>query len=739
MLSPKLIINTLLALAVALTLLFIGIISSTPYSGFSLQYQADIDAMVVNGVDDWVRMSGLNIGDQVVSMGAFGQTALTLEPKHILTSPRDNSEFYPISRDRRPTRFAEFGKFHDILSAPEIEVNTAAGESIRLPMDHARPLQSISSLVWIEYIFALAAFLMTAFVWAWKPKNRECQFLLLCGIGYFLIVMPAAVSIYDISMFYPHLTVYWWLRTSADIGHSLVAIAGICVVLYYPTRLKHAALISKLLLVGLFGYVLILWESKWDYDLPFSQQFLYFEPYQADLPLGLLFCGVIIACGFQWFSNKQKPVERAQTLWVILAFTTGPAIAYGFYVAPKLLGQDPAMPGIVANLMLLSVFVMLTLGIMRSNLFQMEQYIGVAYQWAFASVLFFSLDSILISTSGLSAGESSFILLALVLWVYLPLRQWFHSSFVTAQQDKRQQLVNEALVLIAEESLRKSESAERVWKTALQKVFSPAQMEWSNHSDSSGSIDRGQALAVAANKYSNGLKLSFAEKGARLFNNKDSELVNTLNLLFVKLYDLQDAYLAGLTQERNRIRRDLHDQIGHKLLSLVYSANDEKSRTLAKETMGQLNELIQALKQESIELSDLGLQIKMLGEESCTHSDLEFQWDDNLPDGKETRLSPNQYLNILNIYRELLSNSIKHSNAQTIKSSLDIDASHLTVSLADDGIGFDHNSITPGNGLFNIQSRVEELGAKIEWLTEGGAQVILRVPIQRSRESDEQR
>ncbi|PCI79692.1 MAG: hypothetical protein COB20_04330 [SAR86 cluster bacterium] len=737
MLSPKLTINALLAIAVALTLLFFSIINSTPYSGFMLQYQDETGVMVVSNVDDWARAAGLNIGDQVISMGVAGGPYMEVEPRHIMTSPGDNGLYYPNERDRRPTRFEEFGKLHTILSAPEIEVNTAAGDRIRLAMNHARPLQSISSLVWVEYIFALAAFLMTAFVWAWKPKNRECQFLLLCGISYFLIVMPAAVSVYDIDMFYPHLGVYWWLRTSADIGHSLVAIAGVCVVLYYPTKLKNAEPISWLLLAGLPVYVLVLYMDKWVDGKPFSEQFLYFEPYQADLPLALLFCGVIVASGFQWFSNQRKPVERAQTLWVILAFTTGPGIAYGFYVAPKLVGEVPGMPGIVANLMMLSVFAMLTLGIMRSNLFQMEQYIGVAYQWAFASVIFFSLDSILVSTSGLSAGESSFILLALVLWVYLPLRQWFHNSFVTAQQDKRQQLVNESLVLIAEESLTKSESADQVWKTALQMVFSPIKLDRLHHGEENGVSDRGQSLAVAANKYSHGLKLSFAEKGARLFNSKDTELVITLNLLFEKLYDLQDAYLAGLTQERNRIRRDLHDQIGHKLLSLVYSANDEKSRTLAKETMAQLNELIQALKQESVDLSDLSLQLKMLGEESCRHSSLSFQWYDKLPEGLEIKLSPNQYLNILNIQRELLSNAIKHSHAHTIRSSVDIDSSVLIISLSDDGVGFNHNNIKPGNGLFNIQTRIEELQAKIEWLTSEGTKVVFRVPIQRTRNSDE--
>lgn len=737
MLSPKLIINVILAIAVALTLLLFAIINSTPYSGFMLQHDGDSGAMVVSKADEWVAAAGLNIGDEVLSIGRVGGPYMEVEPKHILTSPQDNSAYYPVARERRPSRFDEFGKLHSILSEPEVEVLTASGAKVNLVMDRTRPLQSISSLVWVEYLFALAAFLMTAFVWAWKPKNRESQYLLLCGVAYFMIVMPAAVSVYDIDMFYPHLTVYWWLRTSADIGHSLVAIAGVSVVLYYPTRLKHASLLSRLLLASLIAYTVILYESKWDYEKTFSEQFLYFEPYQADLPLAILLCGVILACGFQWLSNNQKPVERAQTLWVVLAFIAGPSIAYGFYVAPKLLGQDPAMPGIVANLMMLSVFAMLTLGIMRSNLFQMEQYIGVVYQWAFASVLFFSLDSILISTSGLTAGESSFILLALVLWVYLPLRQGFHNSFVTAQQDKRQQLVNESLVLIAEESLSKSEPADQVWKAALEKVFSPIDTDRLFHTEELGVVDRGQSLAVAANKYSGGLKLSFAEKGTRLFNNKDTELASTLNLLFEKFYDLQDAYLTGLTQERNRIRRDLHDQIGHKLLSLVYSASDEKSRELAKDTMGQLNELIQALKQEAVELEDLSLQLKMLGEESCRHSSLQFQWSDKLPDGLDIKLSPNQYLNILNIQRELLSNAIKHSKARNIKASIDIDSSVLIVSLTDNGIGFNQNSISPGNGLFNIQSRVEELQAKIEWITREGTQVLLRIPVTKSRGSNE--
>jgi signal transduction histidine kinase len=206
-------------------------------------------------------------------------------------------------------------------------------------------------------------------------------------------------------------------------------------------------------------------------------------------------------------------------------------------------------------------------------------------------------------------------------------------------------------------------------------------------------------------------------------------LLTTLTLLFEKLYDVRDAYLAGQTQERSRIRRDLHDQIGHKLLSLIYTAKDNYSRTLAQETMSQLSELIQALKQEPINLDDLAVRVHSVCEDSCSHANIQLEWANEILPGNTIKINSDQYLNILNIVRELLSNTSKHSGARKLSVAIGYGEGMLRLTYADDGSGFVQTEVKPGNGLFNLQLRAAELQAKMRWQTDTGTCVQIETPL----------
>jgi len=79
--------------------------------------------------------------------------------------------------------------------------------------------------------------------------------------------------------------------------------------------------------------------------------------------------------------------------------------------------------------------------------------------------------------------------------------------------------------------------------------------------------------------------------------------------------------------------------------------------------------------------------------------------------------------------RELLSNTIRHAQATEVSISVKAHQNKLTIFFSDNGIGFDQLAITPGNGLFNVQARTNELMATIDWNSSSGTQVIVRIPI----------
>jgi len=72
---------------------------------------------------------------------------------------------------------------------------------------------------------------------------------------------------------------------------------------------------------------------------------------------------------------------------------------------------------------------------------------------------------------------------------------------------------------------------------------------------------------------------------------------------------------------------------------------------------------------------------------------------------------------------------VKHAQATEVKLIININH-QLSIKLKDNGAGFDKNNIRPfSNGLSNMESRVKEIGGKIEILNKQGTLVSLSIPL----------
>ncbi len=77
--------------------------------------------------------------------------------------------------------------------------------------------------------------------------------------------------------------------------------------------------------------------------------------------------------------------------------------------------------------------------------------------------------------------------------------------------------------------------------------------------------------------------------------------------------------------------------------------------------------------------------------------------------------------NLFLIYKEILNNIAKHSEAKKVIIDIDDGASAFKLNIADDGKGFDKENITLGNGLKNIQKRLKESNGKIGIISQPGS------------------
>lgn len=87
------------------------------------------------------------------------------------------------------------------------------------------------------------------------------------------------------------------------------------------------------------------------------------------------------------------------------------------------------------------------------------------------------------------------------------------------------------------------------------------------------------------------------------------------------------------------------------------------------------------------------------------------------------------------VVREAVQNALKHAGATSIRIAIDLDDGVVTVTVIDDGGGFDPDAVRAGNGLANMRERVTSLGGRFHVESaDGGTHVEAQFPIETARE-----
>jgi signal transduction histidine kinase len=187
-----------------------------------------------------------------------------------------------------------------------------------------------------------------------------------------------------------------------------------------------------------------------------------------------------------------------------------------------------------------------------------------------------------------------------------------------------------------------------------------------------------------------------------------------------------------MDKERQRISREMHDDIGAGLTQITLMSESSKNKTghhsekelediaeTSRKLVSSMSEIIWSLNPENKTLEQLVAYLREQLNKQLEYSGINYAVQ--LPDtGKEINLSNEQRRNILLSTKEIVNNAIKYSGAKNIRVVMTMDKNILTCTVEDDGIGFDTTQSYSGNGLKNIRHRIEELGGKFEIRSEIG-------------------
>jgi signal transduction histidine kinase len=188
-----------------------------------------------------------------------------------------------------------------------------------------------------------------------------------------------------------------------------------------------------------------------------------------------------------------------------------------------------------------------------------------------------------------------------------------------------------------------------------------------------------------------------------------------------------------LQNERERISRDLHDNVGAQLSyiisnidHIVETKNKDENRLedvsdTAKSAISNLRETIWAINNEQLTVEDFYDRFKLYATNQIKNRpDVRLIFSENI--SQNPILNPNQALNLYRICQEALNNALKYANAQTLNVFIQAsDTVFFKFSLKDDGIGFDlGKNRGEGYGLKNMKARAQEIGADFNLQSERG-------------------
>ncbi|MBV9987946.1 MAG: sensor histidine kinase, partial [Chitinophagaceae bacterium] len=180
--------------------------------------------------------------------------------------------------------------------------------------------------------------------------------------------------------------------------------------------------------------------------------------------------------------------------------------------------------------------------------------------------------------------------------------------------------------------------------------------------------------------------------------------------------------------ERERISRDLHDNVGTQL-SLISKniegvidpertiPETERIRNLrnisqtSKEVIFTLRETIWALNREEISLEELSDKLKGFAQKLFDlNGDCSLDFTEDL-EKEAVVLTPSEAIHLFRICQEAITNSLKYANAKHMRVEIHAGAGKYRVVVADDGIGFDMAApkTSVHYGLDNMKYRAEEI------------------------------
>lgn len=199
--------------------------------------------------------------------------------------------------------------------------------------------------------------------------------------------------------------------------------------------------------------------------------------------------------------------------------------------------------------------------------------------------------------------------------------------------------------------------------------------------------------------------------------------------------------------ERLRIAKDIHDDLGSGLTKINFLSeiilqktehlpeirnNSEAVKETAKKMIENMRDLIWALNPDNTTIANLLARMREYSTDYLDDYPIEIQnyFPENLP---QTAITKEAHRELFMVVKESLNNIAKHAKATKVFFTAKIVLDYLELSIKDNGVGFNIDTDKKGNGLRNMQNRLESIDGICTIISSNanGTEINVTVPLQK--------
>lgn len=709
---PSLWLFAAFAYCLAAMALAIGLSLQMPWFGLRLAAGPDADVVVESS-----RIDGIPEGARLIAIAAPGREAMALSAEDVLEEP-DVLDTYP----RLDGFFARQGELAQVLRGGAVtwRWQEAQGPVRETTVDpRARPISSLPFLFWFQLAVSTAGCLIACWVWVLRPSDWGARMFGLTGLAFPVFAMTAAVyGGRELA-----LPAEWFralsaanLWGSAQFGAALVGIF-----LAHPKPLVRPAHLA---------WPFVVFNLWWLADflrLPADPNWGMRAVVMTEMLLAVALAAV------QWRRNRGDALNRASLRWLSLSLLAGSGLFILLIIATAALGWLPPMPQGYAFGFFLFIYVGIALGLRRYRLFDLDEWAFRMLLWVGGAVAVVGVDALLIVMLDWSAGMA----LGASLWIcgalYFPARQWLWQRL--ARRPATQ--VHEFMADVVRIAFQPSRSAqEALWDDLLRRIHDPMQLDASDFAGRRAELDdTGLTLDVPACGGMAARRLRYPARGQRLFSGKDADVANALCLLMDQAEAGRGAFERGANEERRRIARDMHDDVGARLLMLIHRAGTPELAELARTAMQDLRTALHVMDAHDMPLADAAADWRVEASARCEAAGVALAWTAPLlgdeSAGGSSWLASRQKAVIERVLREYLTNALRHARPERVEVVIAVEGGVLTLTVRNDGEVGDPAVWQEGRGLRGMRQRLSPWDAelRIAALADGRAELTVRTPL----------